>query len=79
MYVYTPTHPHTNIYTGIYKVRQRPRGIQKTKIIITKKIKHIYIQVFTESDSDQDGYIEFDDFAKVVMNTDIEGKLTFDF
>jgi len=38
-----------------------------------------HTQVFTEADSDQDGYIEFDDFAKVVMNTDIEGKLTFDF
>ena len=36
-------------------------------------------QVFEEADSDRDGYIEFDDFAKVVMNTDIEGKLTFDF
>ena len=35
--------------------------------------------MFVEADSDRDGFIEFDDFAKVVMNTDIEGKLTFDF
>jgi Ca2+-binding EF-hand superfamily protein len=37
------------------------------------------VQVFEEADSQKSGYIDFDDFARVVMNTDIEGKLSFDF
>ena len=36
-------------------------------------------QVMSEADSNNDGFIEFEDFSKVVMNTDIEGKLTIDF
>ncbi|KAJ1481661.1 calcineurin regulatory subunit B [Baffinella frigidus] len=42
-------------------------------------LEEVLTQVFIEADSGGDGYIDFSDFAKVVLNTDIEGKLTFDF
>jgi serine/threonine-protein phosphatase 2B regulatory subunit len=42
-------------------------------------MEEVLSQVFIEADSNADGYIEFEDFSKVVLNTDIEGKLTFEF
>eukprot|EP00802_Teleaulax_amphioxeia_P014756 Tamp_14831.p2 GENE.Tamp_14831~~Tamp_14831.p2 ORF type:complete len:213 (+),score=73.59 Tamp_14831:56-640(+) len=57
---------------------------QTLDVITAGKMEHDFMttvvdEVFREADSDDDGFIHFDDFAKVVMNTDIEGKLTFDF
>mmetsp|Transcript_9496 Transcript_9496/g.21559 ORF Transcript_9496/g.21559 Transcript_9496/m.21559 type:complete len:187 (-) Transcript_9496:48-608(-) len=42
-------------------------------------LEEVLDQVFQEADSDEDGFILFEDFSKVVMNSDIEGKLTIDF
>ena len=42
-------------------------------------MKEVIDNVFREADSDGDGYIMFEDFSKVVLNTDIEGKLTMEF
>lgn len=42
-------------------------------------LHQVVTKVMDEADSDKDGYIVFDDFSKVVMDTDIEGKLTIDF
>ncbi len=57
---------------------------QTLDVITAGKMDHDFMtvvvdQVFQEADEDADGFIHFDEFAKIVMNTDIEGKLTFDF
>ena len=57
---------------------------QTLDVITAGKMDHDFMtvvvdQVFQEADEDKDGFIHFDEFAKIVMNTDIEGKLTFDF
>jgi Ca2+-binding EF-hand superfamily protein len=42
-------------------------------------MKEVIENVFREADGDGDGFIMFEDFSKIVLNTDIEGKLTMEF